>query len=110
VLAARSEEHAAAAGREAYAVATARALAPPPVALELCLPLVQLGGLFVLYAGTVDAADLDGVAAQVGGAIEAVVPVAGSERRRLLAVRKVASTPPRFPRRPGMAAKRPLTG
>jgi 16S rRNA (guanine527-N7)-methyltransferase len=108
VVAARSEQHAAAGGRDAYAVATARALAPPPVALELCLPLVRPGGLFVLYAGAVDAAVLERVAGLLGGAVEAVEPVAGSERRHVVAIRKVTATPARFPRRPGMAAKRPL--
>jgi 16S rRNA (guanine527-N7)-methyltransferase len=110
VRAARSEEHAAADGRDAYAVATARALAPPAVALELCLPLVAPEGVFVLYTGAVDAARLEPVAALLAGRVERVEPVAGSERRHLVAVRKTGPTPARFPRRAGMAAKRPLAG
>jgi 16S rRNA (guanine527-N7)-methyltransferase len=109
VVVARSEEHAAAAGREGYAVATARALAPPAVALELCLPLVAIGGVLVLYAGALDAATLAGVAVQLGGAVERAEHVPGTEQRQLVVVRKTAPTPARFPRRPGMAAKRPLT-
>jgi 16S rRNA (guanine527-N7)-methyltransferase len=93
--------------RERFAVATARALAPPTVACELCLPYVRLGGLFVLYAGLVPDA-LPRVCGLLGGAVERVVAVAGMRQRHLVVVRKVAATPDRFPRRPGVAAKRPL--
>jgi 16S rRNA (guanine527-N7)-methyltransferase len=89
-------------------VATCRALAPPPVALELCLPLVRPGGRMVLYAGAVDPAALAPVAELLAARLEAVEPVAGFERRHLVTVTKCGPTPPRFPRRPGMAAKRPL--
>ena len=85
-----------------YGVAVARALAPPPVAAEWCLPLVKEGGGAVLYVGPT--ADLDAVrrvAAKLGGGEPELV--AG-----VLVVPKVAPTPPGFPRRPGMARKRPL--
>ena len=85
-----------------YGVAVARALAPPPVAAEWCLPLVREGGGAVLYVGPT--ADLDAVrrvAAKLGGGEPELV--AG-----VLVVPKVAPTPPGFPRRPGMARKRPL--
>ena len=42
-------------------------------------------------------------------AVRRVVPFPGSGRRTLHVLRKVAPTPPRYPRRPGMAAKRPLS-
>ena len=51
VVCARAEEHGREAGRDAYGTALARALAPPPVAVEWCLPLVRPGGRLVLYAG-----------------------------------------------------------
>jgi len=108
VVADRAEVHAAGPGRDAFAVATARALAPPAVALELCLPLVRAGGILVLYAGAVAAAELDPVADALGARVERELLVAGSDRRRLVVVRKLAPTPARFPRRVGMAAKRPL--
>jgi 16S rRNA (guanine527-N7)-methyltransferase len=87
---------------EEYGVALARALAPPPVAVELCLPLVCVGGAAVLFVGpSADVRAVSEVAAQLGGG-----PV--EEHGGLLVIPKVAPTPPRFPRRPGMAAKRPL--
>jgi 16S rRNA (guanine527-N7)-methyltransferase len=108
VVCARAEEHAAGAGRDAYATALARALAPPPVAVEWCLPLVSPGGRLVLYAGEADEEQVEKAAAEVAGRLARVVPVPGSERRRLLVVEKLGPTPERFPRRPGVARKRPL--
>jgi 16S rRNA (guanine527-N7)-methyltransferase len=108
VVCARAEEHAAGEGRERYGTALARALGPPPVALEWCLPLVAVGGLCLLYAGQIED-DLGPVAEQLGGGRPELAPVAGTERRSLVLVRKVAPTPPRFPRRPGVARKRPLS-
>jgi 16S rRNA (guanine527-N7)-methyltransferase len=87
---------------EAYGVAVAKALAPPPVAAEWCLPLVREGGYAVLFVGP--SADLDVVA-------RAAVQVGGGEpelREGLVVIPKVAPTPAGFPRRPGMARKRPL--
>jgi 16S rRNA (guanine527-N7)-methyltransferase len=107
VVCVRAEEHGAREGREMYGAALARALATPPVALEWCLPLVAVGGLCILYAGVVEE-DLSGVSAELGGGPPELVPVAGSERRSLLVVRKVEPTPDRFPRRGGAARKRPL--
>jgi len=108
VRALRAEEYAAGEGREAYGIAVARALAPPPVAVELCLPLLRTGGLLVLHAGAVERAPLDEAARQLGGVVEAVRPVAGFERRNHVAVRKVAATPAGFPRRVGAASREPL--
>jgi 16S rRNA (guanine527-N7)-methyltransferase len=87
---------------DSYGVALAKALAKPPVAAELCLPLVRPGGVAVLWVG--DSADADAVtsvAEQLGGTFE-------SDLGGLLVLRKIGATPPGFPRRPGMAKKRPL--
>ena len=108
VVCARAEEHGRGDGRDAYGAAVAQALAPPPVALEWCLPLTRPGGRVVLLAGEADLDRLAVVAAAVGGGLPQVVPLAGSDRRSLVVVPKVAPTPERFPRRPGMARKRPL--
>jgi len=110
VVCSRAEEHAAGEGRDAYATVLARALAPPPVAVEWCLPLVRPGGRLVLYAAEEDglAEGVAGAAEQVAGRLAEIVPVPGSERRRLLVVEKTGPTPERFPRRPGAAKKRPL--
>jgi 16S rRNA (guanine527-N7)-methyltransferase len=85
-----------------YGVAVAKALAPPPVATEWCLPLVRVGGAAVIWVGpSADANRVARVAERVGG--ELVSSAAG-----LVVLRKVQPTPDRFPRRTGVARKRPL--
>jgi 16S rRNA (guanine527-N7)-methyltransferase len=87
---------------ERYGVALAKALAPPVVALEWLLPLVHEGGGAVLWLSS--AADLEAlsrVSEQLGGSTV-------EERSGLAVARKIAPTPAGFPRRPGMARKRPL--
>ena len=87
---------------DCYEVAVAKALAQPPVAAEWCLPLVAEGGAVVLWVGpTADAAAVARAAEQVGGELVESPP-------GFLVLRKVGPTPPGFPRRPGMAKKRPL--
>lgn len=108
VVCARAEEHARGRGRDAYGAALARALAPPPVALEWCLPLVAPGGLAIIYAGELDAESARSVAAKIGGGAPEIARVAGARRRHLLVVPKLEPTPDEFPRRLGMARKRPL--
>ena len=102
----RSETYARGVGRDAFDLALARALAPPAVALELCLPLVRPGGRVMLWTGRVDAAALEPIVALLGGRCPRAVET--SSGRQLLVVDKVSATPERFPRRPGMAGKRPL--
>jgi 16S rRNA (guanine527-N7)-methyltransferase len=83
-------------------VALAKALAPPPVAAEWCLPLVAPGGAVVLFVGeSADAERVGQVAERVGGGVP-------EDHGGLLVVPKVAATPPGFPRRVGVARKRPL--
>jgi 16S rRNA (guanine527-N7)-methyltransferase len=87
---------------ETYGVALAKALAPPPVAAEWCLPLVWVGGAVVLWVGSnADVAAVERTAAQLGGG-----PI--EDREGLLLLAKVEPTPTGFPRRPGIARKRPL--
>ena len=62
VVCGRAEELGRRHGRDAYAAAVARALAPPAVAAEWCLPLVRPGGRLLLFAGA-DDTDLEAVAA-----------------------------------------------
>jgi 16S rRNA (guanine527-N7)-methyltransferase len=109
VVCARAEEHGRGDGREAYGTAVAQALAEPPVAVEWCLPLVRRGGLLILLVGEVDADRVAVAAQEVGGGPPELVPLpASGSRRRLLLVPKTGTTPDRFPRRPGVARKRPL--
>jgi 16S rRNA (guanine527-N7)-methyltransferase len=98
-----------------FDVVTARALAPLSVLCEYAAPLLRQGGSLVAWKGAVDAReDADGLyAASVLGLereeVRAVEPYPGSQRRTLHVFRKVSPTPAGYPRRPGMAAKRPLT-
>ena len=87
---------------ERFGVALAKALAPPPVAAEWCLPLVRVGGAAVLYVGpTADEHAVAYAAERLGG-----IPVEGPTG--LLVLEKAHATPEGFPRRPGIARKRPL--
>jgi 16S rRNA (guanine527-N7)-methyltransferase len=88
--------------RDWAAAALAKALAPPQVAAEWCLPLVRPGGLVVLWVG--ENADLDRVA-QVAARLAAEPTPSESG---LCVLRKVGPTPAGFPRRVGVARKRPL--
>lgn len=97
--------------RESFDVAVARALAPMPVLAELCLPLVKVGGR--LLAQKTGSEDLDGAVRAidaVGGALNRVVAAPSSARRAgtVVIVDKVRTTPPTYPRRPGVPARKPL--
>jgi 16S rRNA (guanine527-N7)-methyltransferase len=101
-------------GREAYDAVTARAVAPLAVLVEYAAPLLRLSGVLVAWKGARDRAEEGlgrGAADEVGLAladVRRVVPFEGARNRHLHVYRKVAPTPERFPRRPGMALKRPL--
>jgi 16S rRNA (guanine527-N7)-methyltransferase len=95
-------------------VVTARALAPLNVLVEYAAPLLPVGGHLVAWKGRRDlAAEADAAAAAraVGLALGEIVdiePRPGSDERRLYVYLKVNETPARFPRRAGMARKRPI--
>jgi 16S rRNA (guanine527-N7)-methyltransferase len=96
-------------------VVTARALATLPVLCEYAAPILRDRGVLIAWKGAVtegEAADGAAAAALLGlrpEEVRPVMPFAGSERRTLHVLRKVAQTPPGFPRRPGIATKRPLS-
>ncbi len=111
---ARAETWAGGEAAESYDAVTARALAPLPVVVEYAAPLLMEGGTVVVWRGARDqgeertAAD---AAAELGlrsSGVLAVEPFAGAHSRHLHPFVKVRPTPPRFPRRAGVAAKRPL--
>jgi 16S rRNA (guanine527-N7)-methyltransferase len=110
----RAEEWAASEGRNAYEVATARAVASLPVLVEYAAPLLRLGGTFVAWKGTRDQAEEAAAASAaelVGLRPTEVVPVQPFPEARDLNLHlylKDRQTPERFPRRSGAAAKRPL--
>jgi 16S rRNA (guanine527-N7)-methyltransferase len=98
----RAEDYGQGSGRDAYGTALARALAPPPVAAEWCLPLVRHGGRVILFVGpSVDEEALAKAAGEVAGELDESPP-------GFAVLRKTGPTPERFPRRPGVARKRPL--
>jgi 16S rRNA (guanine527-N7)-methyltransferase len=97
--------------RESFDVAVARALASMPVLAELCLPLVKVGGR--LLAQKTDSEDLHSAARAidtVGGALNRVVaaPTAARRAGTVVIIDKVRATPPRYPRRAGVPARKPL--
>jgi 16S rRNA (guanine527-N7)-methyltransferase len=97
--------------RESFDVAVARALAPLPVLVELCLPLVRVGGrLLAQKTQKEDPAEAGHAIELLGGAIEAVheAPSAARAEGTVVSIRKVAPTPPDYPRRPGVPRRKPL--
>jgi 16S rRNA (guanine527-N7)-methyltransferase len=115
VVCARSERYATdPPGREGAAVVLARAVGPLPVLVELAAPLLSRGGV-LLASKTAAAVHDEGAAGAIAAGLcglEAgpVVRLARSPLDQAVCVvyEKVASTPDRFPRREGIAAKRPL--
>jgi 16S rRNA (guanine527-N7)-methyltransferase len=100
--------------REAYDLALARAVAPLPVLVELALPFLRTGGLLAAPKGSGARREVREAAAALnacGGRVETVRPLELPDAKTpptLVTVRKVSTTPGRFPRRPGIPAKRPL--
>jgi 16S rRNA (guanine527-N7)-methyltransferase len=94
----RAEEQ----GTDWAGVALAKALAHPPTAAEWCLPLVREGGAVILWVGPgADRERVAAVAARIAGKLE-------PSPDGLIVIRKTGPTPPGFPRRTGVAKKRPL--
>ena len=101
-------------GRDRHDLVVARAVAAQAVVLEYAAPLLAPAGTLVEWRGERDAhGERDGAAAatrlglQLEG-VELVAPFAAAQNHHLHVFVKVAPTPPGFPRRPGIAQKRPL--
>ncbi|HEX6618667.1 MAG TPA: 16S rRNA (guanine(527)-N(7))-methyltransferase RsmG [Solirubrobacteraceae bacterium] len=103
-------------GIGAHDLVVARALAPLAVLLEYAAPLLEPGGALVAWKGRREpaeeadgaaAADVLGMAAPEAIAVE---PFPHARDRNLYLSSKVSPTPSRYPRRPGMARKRPIQG
>ena len=110
---ARAEEFAAE-HREQFDIATSRAVAALPVLSELALPLVKPGGLFLAMKSVESDEEIEsarGAIGQLGGKIEKIcdytVPCT-EVRHRVVLIRKVRPTPPRFPRTFAKIKKSPL--
>jgi 16S rRNA (guanine527-N7)-methyltransferase len=112
VVHARAEEWAGTA--EPSDLATARALAPLPVLLEYAAPLLELDGSLVAWKGRrdpVEEADASAAARILGMSVpqaRSVEPPHGVVKRTLYLSSKLSATPSGYPRRSGMASKRPL--
>lgn len=116
VISRRVEEWGAGEGAQSYDVATARAVAPLATLVEYAAPLLVTGGKLVAWKGRRDAGEDERAAAAaetLGMTRSGVLPVrpfAGSRDRHLHIYEKLRPTPPGYPRRAGMARKRPLGG
>ena len=100
--------------REAFDMALARAVAEVATLAELTLPFVRVGGIVVMHKKADIADELEqaqGAIETLGGRLREVLPVTllGLDERALVVLEKQHPTPERYPRRPGMPAKRPLT-
>lgn len=102
-------------GREAYDAVTARALAPLAVLVEYAAPLLRPGGVLVAWKGARSEGEEEAAGAMAAGEVglsaeevRPVTPYEGSRERHLHVFRKTARTPDVFPRRAGMARRRPL--
>lgn len=92
----------------------ARAVGPQPIVLEYAAPLLRLGGALVDWRGqrnpqeehaATEAAEVLGLRRE---SVRRVVPYEGARDHHLHVYLKARETPDRFPRRVGMARKRPL--
>lgn len=95
--------------RERFASGTCRAVATAPATAELLLPLIAIGGAGILQRGRADEAErtsLEDAALVLGARLDEILPLAGE--RRIVLLKKERVTPLRFPRRSGVAQKRPL--
>lgn len=100
--------------RERFDLVVARAVAELRVLLELCLPFVRVGGVFLAMKGPRGDEEVSPAARALtllGGEIERVLPLSlpfGAGERRLIVVRKRRPTPRGYPRKAGTPAKSPL--
>ena len=100
--------------REQYDVVTARAVARLSVLSELCLPAAKVGGELVAYKASAaddELAAAKGAIVKLGGQVqkEVALTLPGTdEQRKIVIIDKVAATPKKYPRRPGVPNKKPL--
>jgi 16S rRNA (guanine527-N7)-methyltransferase len=100
--------------REKFDVVVARAVAPMPVLAEYCLPLVRVGGVFYAMKGSKGMEETEEgrqAISILGGKITNIrhLTLPGlTDKRYIITVEKIRPTGPQYPRRPGVAAKRPL--
>ncbi|MCL2531403.1 MAG: 16S rRNA (guanine(527)-N(7))-methyltransferase RsmG [Oscillospiraceae bacterium] len=100
--------------REQFHVVTSRAVATLPVLCEWCLPFVQLGGVFVAYKGTRERTQEELTQAEnaiklLGGELSQIVSRETiSGERTFVIIKKIAKTPPEYPRENRLIKSKPL--
>lgn len=100
--------------REQYDWGVARAVANLRVLAEYLLPLIRVGGVMLAQkgeSGPVEVHAADNAIKLLGGKVRQLLPVilpGVVEERHLVLVDKVAATPLAYPRKPGVAVKKPL--
>lgn len=100
--------------REVFDVVTARAVARLSVLSELCLPAVKVGGEFIAYkalAAPTELAQAQVAIQKLGGQVRQTVKLLLpkiNEERNIIMIDKIAPTPARYPRRPGVPNKKPI--
>lgn len=102
--------------REGSRWVLARAVAKLDILAEYMLPLLEIGGVGIAQkgdTGPLEAQSAEAAIEMLGGRLEGLLPIelpGVAEVRYLVQLEKVARTPEKYPRRPGMPEKRPLAG
>ena len=102
--------------RGVYGIVTIRAVARLSVVAEYCVPLLEVGGQAIAMKARLEGEEYEEgrrATGELGATIAGVEPVAmlpeiGEKERNLVVLEKIRETPARYPRKAGMAAKRPL--
>jgi 16S rRNA (guanine527-N7)-methyltransferase len=100
--------------RQRYDWAIARAVAVMPVLMEYLIPLVRVGGAAIAMKGVNAPAEVQTSESAIqilGGHLRKLIPVmlpGVADERYLIVIDKIAATPPAYPRRAGIPAKKPL--
>ena len=101
--------------RGAYDVVTCRAVARLSVVAEYCVPLLETGGCAIAMKGRLEPEEhaegegaVDALGAKLTTTGVSTLPEVGEKDRHLVILQKIRETPARYPRRPGIVAKRPL--
>lgn len=97
--------------REMFDIAAARAVAALPVLAEYCLPYVKVGGSFIAMKGPNEDISLGKNAVKtLGGEISDIIDYSlpSGDKRVMVIVKKISSTPTKYPRNGGQISKKSL--
>lgn len=100
--------------RQQFDIATARAVARMPVLLEICLPFVKKGGIFIALKGPElenEIIESSNALKELGGKVVDVQQFTladGAYTRNLAVIEKIKDTPKKYPRKAGTPQKKPL--